>query len=437
MFRNFINELRTWDNSRDRKPLLITGVRQVGKTYIVNKYLEDTYNDYIYINLEKQADVASVFDESADPDRIIRGLEQLLGRSIDSGVPLFIDEIQRSEQAVTSLKYFCEEKRDYRVIGAGSLLGVKLARFNSSFPVGKVDIKSLYPMSFDEFLIACGEEKLMDGIREACLECRALPSGIHEKALRIYHDYLMVGGMPEAVLNYVQNQQNTVLFNDSIHENLRLAYLADMTKYTTSAAEGVKITEIYASISRQLAKPNPKFKYNEVRPRANKRDFSAPLDWLTASGLVIAVKKLDAPLSPLKGYVSDSGEKVYISDTGLLRTLCGLKYRDLLPETDNVYKGAVIENYVVEEFRAKGIDLYYYKPSESMEIDLIYDDGHDIIPVEIKSGRHKRSTSLKNYIDKYSPPYAIRISERNFGEVDKVRSVPLYAVWCMNYGTIS
>ncbi|MCR5604051.1 MAG: AAA family ATPase [Lachnospiraceae bacterium] len=431
MFRHFINELKAWDLDNERKPLLITGVRQVGKTYIVNKYLKDTYGDYIYINLEKQDDVASIFEESTDPDRIIRGLEQLFGRSIDSGIPLFIDEIQRSERAITSLKYFCEDKKDFRVIGAGSLLGVKLSRFNSSFPVGKVDIRSLHPMSFDEFLIACGEERLLEGIRDAYLSYVPLPGGVHEKALRIYHDYLMIGGMPEAVLNYIQNQKKVVLFNDSIHENLQLAYLADMTKYTTSAAEGVKITEIYASIPRQLAKPNPKFKYNEVRPRANKRDFTAPLDWLIASGLVISVKKLDAPLSPLKGYISESGEKIYVSDVGLLSTMCGLKYRDLLPQTDNVYKGAVVENYVVEEFMAKGKNLNYFKPSESMEIDLIYDDGKDIIPVEIKSGRHKRSTSLKNYIDKYSPPYALRISERNFGEADGIRSVPLYAVWCI------
>ena len=430
MYRKFVEELKAWDNSRERKPLLLTGVRQVGKTYIVNKYLKDTYNDYIYVNLEKQEDVASIFEETTDSNRIISGLEQLLGRAIGPETPLFIDEIQRCERAITSLKYFCEDKTEYTVIGAGSLLGVKLSRFESSFPVGKVDIKTLYPLSFDEFLIACGEEKLLEGIREAYNICSALPSGIHEKALRIYHDYLMVGGMPEAVLNYIQNQKNTVLFNDSIHENLRLAYLADMTKYTYSAAEGVKITEIYASIPRQLAKPNPKFKYNEVRPRANRRDFSAPLDWLIASGLVITVKKLDAPLSPLKGYISESGEKVYVSDVGLLRTMCGLKYRDLLPETDNIYKGAVIENYVVEEFRSKGRNLNYFKPSESMEIDLIYDDGQNIIPVEIKSGRHKRSTSLKNYIDKYSPPYAIRISERNFGEIDGIRSIPLYAVWC-------
>ena len=431
MFRNFYEKLSEWDASENRKPLLVTGARQVGKTWIIKEFLEKTYGDYIYLNLERREDVCSIFDSTLEPSSIIKYLEQLLDRKIDDDTPVFIDEIQKSERAITSLKYFCESENRRRVIGAGSLLGVKLERFESSFPVGKVDIKTLYPMDFEEFLIACGEEALRDGIRDACDKMRALPSGIHEKALRIYHDYLMIGGMPEAVADYLQHEKNIILFDRSIHENLRLAYLADMTKYTISAAEGVKITEIYQSIPRQLAKENPKFKYNEVRPRANKRDFSAPLDWLIASGLVIAVKKLDAPFSPLKGYESDSGEKIYLSDAGLLSNMCGLKYRDLLPDENNIYKGAVIENYVAEEFRARGRNLNYFKPSDSMEIDLVYDDGNSIVPVEIKSGRHKRSTSLKNYMEKYKPAYALRVSERNFGEMDGVRSIPLYALWGM------
>ncbi|MCR5599015.1 MAG: AAA family ATPase [Lachnospiraceae bacterium] len=431
MFRNFYEKLKAWDASENRKPLLVMGARQVGKTWIIKEFCEKTYGDYIYLNLERQEDVCSIFESTLEPSTIVKSLEQLLGRRIEDRTPIFIDEIQKSERAITSLKYFCESDGMRCVIGAGSLLGVKLARFESSFPVGKVDIKTLYPMDFEEFLIACDETALRDGIREAFDKMNALPSGIHEKALRIYHDYLMVGGMPDAVADYLQHEKNVIHFNDSIHDNLRLAYLADMTKYTTSAAEGVKITEIYQSIPRQLAKENPKFKYNEVRPMANRRDFSAPLDWLKASGLVIAVRKLDAPLSPLKGYESETGEKIYLSDAGLLSNMCGLKYRDLLPDENNIYKGAVLENYVVEEFRARGRNLNYFKPSESMEIDLVYDDGTSIVPVEIKSGRHKRSTSLKNYIEKYKPAYAIRVSERNFGEADGVRAIPLYALWAM------
>ena len=432
MYRKFIEKLKDWDAMANRKPLLVTGARQGGKTWIIKEFCKNTYGEYIYLNLERQEDVCSVFDVSLEPDVIVKHLEQLLGKKIAEDTPLFIDEIQKSERAITALKYFCEADNKRRVIGAGSLLGVKLARFESSFPVGKVDIQTLFPMDFEEFLIACGEDVLRDGIREAYTEMRALPAGVHEKALRIYHDYLMIGGMPEAVEDYLVHEKNVIAFNRSIHENLRLAYLVDMTKYTLSAAEGVKITEIYQSVPRQLAKENPKFKYNDVRPRANKRDFSAPLDWLIASGLVISVKKIEAPFSPLKGYENGSGEKIYLSDVGLLSNMCGLKYRDLLPDENNIYKGGVIENYVVEEFRTAGRNLNYFKPSDSMEIDLVYDNGKSIVPVEIKSGRHKRSTSLKNYMEKYKPAYAIRISERNFGETDGVRAIPLYALWCID-----
>ena len=289
----------------------------------------------------------------------------------------------------------------------------------------------MFPMTFEEFLIACGEELLRDGIKDAYEKSVAMPAGVHEKALRLYRDYLLVGGMPESILDYLDRDKDVMHLSDSIRGNLRTAYLADMNKYTTSAAEGVKIAEIYRSIPRQLAKENPKFKYNEVRPHANKRDFSMPLDWLVASGMILRVQKLETPQSPLKGYVCESGEKVYLSDVGLLCDMCGVKPRDLAPDVHNIYKGGIVENYVMQEFAAAGKNLFYFKPSESMEIDLVYDDGEKIIPVEIKSGRHKRSTSLKNCMEKYAPQYAIRFSELNFGEVNGIRSIPLYAVWCL------
>ena len=215
------------------------------------------------------------------------------------------------------------------------------------------------------------------------------------------------------------------------YKNLTLAYLADMTKYVTSPAEGVKITEVFNSIPRQLSKENPKFKYKEVRPRANKRDFSGPLDWLNASGMVYSVHKLDAVLSPIKSYADEDSFKVYLSDVGLLSNLCGLQYKDLLSSNDNVFKGAVIENYVIQQLITAGFDLYYFKPSDSMEIDLVFDSDGQIVPAEIKSGRHKRSRSLNNYMDEYHPERVIRFSERNFGLSNGIESVPLYAVWCL------
>lgn len=431
MERKFYRVLAEWERRKTKEPLMIIGPRQVGKTWIIRQFCKDTYKDYLYINLEEQQEMISVFDGNLDPGTILKKLGQMLGRTIDAETPIVFDEIQRSERAVTSLKYFCEAEENYRVICAGSLLGVKLHRFESSFPVGKVRIVQMHPMDFEEFLLAAGESQLRDGIQDGYTNRTNLAEGIHHKALSLYQDYLIVGGMPQAVLNYLENGRNASVLDPLVHHNLILAYLADMTKYVISPAEGVKITEVYQSIPRQLAKENPKFKYSEVRPRANRRDFSGPLDWLEASGMIIAVRRLEVPLSPLKGYVIEDSFKIYLSDVGILSSMCGIRMRDLMTDVHNIYKGAVTENYVVQQLAAQDRELFYFKPSESMEIDLVIDDGSRIVPVEIKSGRHKRSKSLANYSEKYHPAYSIRISELNFGFENGIFSVPLYAAWCI------
>ena len=237
--------------------------------------------------------------------------------------------------------------------------------------------------------------------------------------------------MPAAVLNYINADRDITKIDTGFYNSLRLSYLADMTKYTISAAEGVKITEIYDSIPRQLANANPKFKYNEVRPSGSRRDFGTSLDWLVASGMVIRVDKLGSPRAPMKAYIEKGFERIYLSDIGLLSFICGLKPRDLYPESDNIYKGAIVENYVMQELSAYGDLPCYFKPSESMEIDLVLDRESGICPVEVKSGRNKRSTSLYNYINKHHPSEAFRISERNFGESEEICSIPLYAAFCL------
>lgn len=431
MYRKFTETLNKWQKNDVQKPMMVIAARQTGKTWIIKKFCQETYQDYVYINLEEQEDMRSVFDGNLDPDTIIRGLEQMLGRKIGTDVPVFLDEIQTCERAITSLKYFCEDPRDFRILCAGSLLGVKIHRFESSFPAGKVEIEYMYPMDFEEFLIACDEDILKDGIRDAYSRKKPLPEGVHKKALALYHDYLFTGGMPESVLDYLNHDKDITRLDHSILKNLELAYLADMTKYVTSPQESVKISETYQSIPRQLARENPKFMYKEVRKGGNKRDFSGPLDWLEASGMIYKVNKVEAPESPLKGYADETGFKVYLSDVGLLTSLTGIRYIDLKADTDNKYKGGIIENYVYQQMKINHPDLYYYKPSETMEIDMLFDDGKEIIPVEIKAGRHRRSTSLKNYRMKYNPSYAIRLSEMNFGYVDGLYSVPLYAAFCI------
>ena len=431
MYRSFYNELESWESKNIKEPLMIIGARQVGKTWLIKNFCEERYQDYIYINLEEQRSLSSIFEGDLTPERILKNLGMLLGRNIDSKTTIVIDEIQQSERAITALKYFCEAKENYRVICAGSLLGVKVKRFESSFPVGKVYIKKMGPMDFEEFLLACGESALAEGIRSSFESNAGLPEAIHEKALSLYHDYLIVGGMPQVVEAYIESGKNVQNFNRELLSFLRLAYLADMSKYVTNHTETAKITAVYESIPRQLSRDNPKFKYKEVRGTAIKRDYYGPIDWLNASGMVYKINRLDAPESPLKAYENTDNFKLYLSDVGMLCEMCGVMPQDLLPETHNIYKGAVTENYVYEQLIRRHEGLYYFKPTENMEIDMILNIGNDIVPVEIKSGRHKKSTSLKKYMERYKPAYAIRISENNFGMVNDVKSVPLYAAFCI------
>lgn len=431
MYRKFTETLQQWDQKKDRKPLMVIGARQTGKTWIIRDFCQHAYKDYIYVNFEENKDMQTIFDGNLDPDSIINGLELMTGRRIDEEIPIFFDEIQECENAITALKYFCEDKRDFRILCAGSLLGVKIHRFSGSFPVGKVQIEKLFPLDFEEFLTACGEELLEQTIRQHFQKHTPMIDGVHRRALKLYHDYLWTGGMPEAVKDYVDHEKNIFSIDRSIQTSLQLAYLADMAKYVSSPQESVKISETYRSIPRQLANENPKFKYNEVRKGIGKRDLSGALDWLEASGMILRIDKVELPLSPLSGYEERKNFKVYLSDVGMLTSLCRINYRDLLPESDNMYKGGIVENCVCQQMIIRHPELYYFKPSDSMEIDLLYDNGEGIIPVEIKSGRHHRSTSLNNYRTKYKPDHAIRISELNFGASDGLISIPLYAVSCI------
>lgn len=430
MYRKFIEQLRVWEKNKTKEPLLVTGARQVGKTWLIKEFCKEEYADYVYVNFEEWEDYASAFEGSLSPKDILRTLSILVERKITESTAIFFDEIQLCERAVTSLKYFCEAEENYRIICAGSLLGVKLKRFQGSFPVGKVIIKHMYPLDFEEFLIASGDEDLKDMIREHYNLITPINPAVHIKALSKYHDYLFVGGMPKIVDNYIKTK-NVMDVQPELFESLRMSYLADMSKHVKSAAESLKISEVYNSIPRQLANENPKFKYKEVKYTANKRDYFSAIDWLSASGMVIKVNNADSIASPIKGYENQDNFKLYISDPGILANLCRLKMNDILSSEHNTYKGAVIENYVISQFTASEKYFCYYKHSDSMEIDVVLDEDDGVIPCEIKSGRHKRSTSLKNYIEEYHPKRAIRLSELNFGQADNLISIPLYAIFCI------
>ena len=272
MKRHFTETLENWLQDPDRVPLLLVGARQVGKTWVIREFCESSGRDYVTLNFESSPSLASVFRDSLEPREILRGLSALLGKKITAETILFFDEIQKCEEAITSLKYFCEAPEKYAVIAAGSLLGVKLKRFNTSFPVGKVKISHLYPMCFTEFLEAAGEEYLLEYIQNAYREHKALPEALHNKALQYYQDYLFVGGMPRCIARYIQEKECDEGIRE-IQRDILTAYSADMAKYADSAVEGAKIQAIYDSLPRQMARENPKFKYKEVRQHGNRRDF--------------------------------------------------------------------------------------------------------------------------------------------------------------------
>lgn len=432
MKRKFLEQLQDWKDRNIKEPLMVIGARQIGKTYIIEKFCKENYEKYLYLNFEDRTKLSSIFENTLEPKEIINQIEILIGEKIDiEKTVIFFDEIQICEKAITSLKYFCEAKENYRIITAGSLLGVKLHRFETSFPVGKVRILNMYPMDFEEFLWAIGEENLASEI-QTCFENRKPMTDIlHDRAMKYYIDYLYIGGMPQAILNYIQHDKNCILFEKVIHSSIITAYIADMRKHTISGAETIKINEIYDSIPRQLAKENTKFKYNLVKPTANKRDYELPLDWLVASSLVYKANKIERPQTPLRVFLDNTNFKIYLNDVGLLGSLANVSYQDIGLNENNLFKGALTENYVAQELKAKQIDLIYYKPTQTMEIDFVIAKENQVIPIEVKAGEHIKSRSMSNYITKYKPPYAIRISARNFGFSNNIYGIPLYAVFCI------
>ena len=429
MERNFLKTLIDWKNNNVLVPLMVVGARQIGKTYIIDKFCKENFQRYIYINLEQKKEIFNLFEESIDPKDLIPRIELELNTVIDiENTVIFIDEIQVSERAITSLKYFCESNEKFKIIVAGSLLGVKLNRFNSSFPVGKVDIKYMFPMTFDEFLLAIDRKNLLLEIEKHYNSMTPISETIHKLALKYYRDYLCIGGMPVAILEYIKNEYNVVHFNKEITKTIITSYLADMTKYTFSSSEAVKITSIYNKMPNQLAKENKKFTYTVVDKNASKKTLETSLDWLISSNMVYKTNLVKLPQMPLKAYVEDNTFKIYLNDVGLLSSLCDIEFKDIVLEKEFMFRGVLTENYVASVFKANNKNLYFWKSSNMAEVDFILQTEDGIIPVEVKSSENTKSKSLNMYIQKYNPTYAIRISSKNFGVFNNIKSIPLYAI---------
>lgn len=428
MKRKLYNNLLKWKKENVKMPYMLIGARQTGKTYILEEFCKKEFENYVYINLDSMESMKEVFEKTIIPEQIITNIEAILNIDIDiEKTIIFIDEIQVSEKAISALKYFCESEKEYKIVCAGSLLGVKINRFKSSFPVGKVWIEYLYPMDFEEFLMAINEEKLLEMIEQSYNTMEPMINNLHEKALKLYYDYICIGGMPVAVLDYIKKEKNILKFNDEIIEMIITSYMADMAKYTVNV-ESIRNAKIYNSIPAQLGKENKKFKYSLVEKSARAREYESSLDWLISSNMVIKCNSVKTPKSPLKAYVDDNF-KIYLSDMGLLRTLAKISINEIILNKNILYKGVLAENYVAEIMYAKNREIYYWQINSGMyEVDFLINMDGDIIPIEVKASDNTTYKSLNYYINRYKPKYSIRVSTKNFGFSNNIKSIPLYAV---------
>lgn len=431
--RTIMKHLEKWKNSSDRKPLLLTGVRQCGKTYVCREFGERYFEDVAYFYFEGNKGLASVFDYDFDVERILDELGNMIrGKEIVPGKTLVIfDEIQACPNAITALKYFCENKRELHIICAGSLLGVSLRRDRISFPVGKVDRLRMYPMTFSEFLRADGGEAIYKGVQkyDVLRELPDLYGMAFERALKYYY---IVGGMPEVVAKWVETHNFEKV--EKLQDNILLDFSSDFAKYAPKG-EIPKLGWIWDSIPKQLARDNHKFVFSHVKAGKRAVELEDALEWLTDAGLIRRLELVMNPELPLSFYADASFFKVYLCDVGLLRRKSGVSHKTILEESDlyGSFKGALTENFVLNELTAQGISPYFWKSGNTAELDFLFENEDKVIPVEVKAEKNTRAKSYRQFCRKYHPKLGFKFSMKNVGEHQvegtKTYSVPLYLVW--------
>lgn len=430
MERDFYKKLLSWKSSPLRKPLVLRGARQVGKTYILTEFAKREYPDYIYVNFEENPLFATLFEENLDPDRLINLLEIHFKRKINPATTFIIfDEIQECSKALASLKYFCEKRNDFHIAAAGSLLGVKLTQ---GFPVGQVNFLDLAPLSFFEFLNAIGELPLQEMLNSMDA-LKPIPELFHKKLISILKFYFIVGGMPEAVSVYLKT--NSLEKVREVQKSILDAYVLDFAKHAPKN-DVMKIMSIWDSIPNQLAKENKKFIFSAISKSARARDFETSLQWLQSAGLIIRTNRISAPKLPLDAYSDKQAFKVFLLDIGLLGALSKLDPSTIL-ESDQLFqefKGSLTENYVAVELYDKHFEQLYYWTSEGLaEVDFVIALDRKIYPLEVKAGVSTKKKSLLIYRDKYlkDEPASVAISRTtlmNFAIDGGLVNYPLYAV---------
>ena len=394
MKRKIAHSLVEWKNSKERKPLILNGARQVGKTYILEEFGKEHFKNILYLNMEIEGAVRNFIENELSPRKIIQFIESVKRMEI---VPeetlIFFDEIQASERTLTSLKYFCEQTPEYYIVAAGSLLGVAINREKYSFPVGKVNELYLYPLDFEEFLWALDYEKMAEEIKNHYASNEAMPQALHQVALELYQKYFIVGGMPAAVKSFIQTDsflKVQVIQNDILNE-----YIADMAKYagfTTS----IKIRACYDSIPAQLAKENTKFQYKVVQRGGTATIFGEAIEWLNLANITLKCQRLEHGFIPINAYMDLINFKLYMGDIGMLTLRSEVPLQTILStiETDSTFLGAMTENYVAQCFKSKNYRLAYWQSEGKAEVDFVLQIDGKVVPVEVKKGTRNRAKSL-------------------------------------------
>lgn len=427
MDRDIYRKLIKWKSSSRRKPLVLRGARQSGKTYILKYFAEKEYTDHVYFNFEEDPDLHDFFKHQLEPHQLIENLSLYKGTRIFPDKTLIIfDEIQAAPKALNALKYFCEEANEYHITAAGSLLGLRMSSIES-FPVGKVNFIDLYPLSFMEFLNAMGKSSWR-GFIENLSDFSPIPEPLHRDLIEILKRYYVVGGMPEAVRHYSETQdlENIRLIQKEILE----AYSLDFSKHA-SPTEVPKISRVWKSLPGQLARENKKFTYSAVAKNARARDYEDAIEWLAGAGLILKANNVTKPGLPLSGYSQSSFFKVYLCDVGLLGAMANLPV-EIIIKGHNLFtefNGALVENYVAQQLKTEqDCTLYYWRSGGKAEVDFLLEKESKIFPLEVKAGINPKSKSLKVYNERFNPLVLSRSNLLNLKRDEKMCNYPLYAV---------
>lgn len=447
MKRKIDAALEAWRKSPVRKPLIVNGARQVGKTYSVLEFGRAHFKDTVHVDFVASRSACAIFQGDITPQALIPQIEALTGKALAADTLLFLDEAQACPRAITALKYFADLAPNLHVIAAGSLLGLSIKRDEESYPVGKVDTIDLHPLDFEEFLWAAGQERLAGLIRESYNADK--PLALHEQALGLYRKYLFVGGMPEAVATsfkltgqgidyphdfpYDLASPSGDAFVRNIQNSILDGYLADMTKYA-APIDGAKIHATWHAVPQQLAKENHKFQYQTIEKSARKNRYASAIAWLEDAGIVTACPRVTDAIHPLPAFREEGAFKLYLLDVGLLGALQDTEPADFLPQEGKTarLRGAMAENYVMQQLVAGGMSPYFWGTSSKAEVEFVVElPGVGVVPIEVKSGKNVTSRSLAAFREKYQCAYLMRVSAKNFGFENGIRSVPLYAAFCI------